>query len=309
MIPKTLTGWTSGVLRQVLLNQTYEADRIEFKLQLPHSKANDDEKLRLLKTCAAFANSFGGFVVIGVRDERALTADERIVGVPGSEDFPKYFGAYPSRCEPSVSWELLNPPIALPDGQLVQVTYIPKSWKSPHAVKGKNDGWHFPKRTNKGNEEMSIEEIRTAFVSQRETQQRLESLRLALGHNINLWQEHRTSVVLDPPHVNTTGAMLRAIEDFISSPIFPDVLPTETLYLIWQYTRRIESLTHKLLIAANPKERQSQLVKQVLDQASDAITRATAIYSVVRGLLAELLGEGPSGKARLPLATAGFLSL
>jgi hypothetical protein len=41
---------------------------------------------------------------------------------------------------------------------------IPKSWRSPHSVGGHEEGWHFSKRTNKGNEGMNTEEIRTAFL-------------------------------------------------------------------------------------------------------------------------------------------------
>lgn len=60
------------------------------------------------------------------------------------------------------SVEFKNPPIVLTTGRLVHVVYIPPSFLAPHAVET-DGGFVFPKRTNKGTELMSIEEIRGAF--------------------------------------------------------------------------------------------------------------------------------------------------
>jgi hypothetical protein len=59
---------------------------------------------------AAFANSTGGFLVLGVKDDKGLPAADRIVGLPATYDFPEHFGNYPSACEPSVEWAFKNDP-------------------------------------------------------------------------------------------------------------------------------------------------------------------------------------------------------
>lgn len=57
---------------------------------------------------------------------------------------------------------------------------IPKSAEAPHAVGDTESGWHFTKRTNKGNEGMPIEEIRLNFLSFYEKRVKLQLLKTEL---------------------------------------------------------------------------------------------------------------------------------
>ena len=73
MIPQALGEWTVESVRRLLELGAHEGDRFELKEALPHSK-DEAGKDRLRKTCAAFANSFGGFIIFGVKDQRDLPA-------------------------------------------------------------------------------------------------------------------------------------------------------------------------------------------------------------------------------------------
>ena len=173
MIPETLEGWTVEVIEALLQQGVFESDRFDFKEQLPHPRA-DGDKLGLVKTCASFANSAGGFLIFGVKDDKGLTPSQRLVGFDPAEDFPERFGNFPSAAEPSVEWTFRNPALRLAGGRLLHVAQVVASPRKPHAVLDQ-DRWWFCKRTSKGTEVMSYEEIRMAF-------QDTETRRIKLVH-------------------------------------------------------------------------------------------------------------------------------
>ena len=119
-----------------------------------------------------------------IRDDRhALRysfAVDRIVGLPTDYDFPEHFGVYPSKCIPSVQWDFLSPAISLINGKLVHIVHIPKSWNAPHAIEHNDGKWLFPKRTNKGNETMNMEEIKFMFLNFYEKRIRIQLLKSEL---------------------------------------------------------------------------------------------------------------------------------
>lgn len=164
MVPDDLAAWTLDAIHQLVAAAVFESRRFDFKEMLP-SASDEGGKTRLRKTLAAFANAEGGFLVIGVKDDRELAAAARVVGVDPKVDVPELFGAQASRCTPAVQWTLRNPPNRLPTGQLVHVVEVYEAKTKPH---GLFDGerWIFPKRTERGNEAMSYEEIRGAFRDQ-----------------------------------------------------------------------------------------------------------------------------------------------
>ncbi len=173
MIPRRLTDWTLNVLAGMLKRGVFEDETFDFKEMLPDSR-NNDGKDRLKKTCAAFANSEGGFLVFGVTNSKKTP--ERIPGIDANLDFPEQFGNFPKSCSPSVAWEFRNPPLRLVSGRVVHIVYVPKGWRAPHAVEA-SGAWAFQKRTNKGNEPMSIEEVRSAFLGFYEKRLKLQLLR------------------------------------------------------------------------------------------------------------------------------------
>lgn len=175
MIPRTLQEWTLDTINGLVQKRVFESETFDFKEMLPHS--NDrGAKTRLRKLCAALANSEGGFIIFGVADKESL-ASNRLIGVDADLDFPEHFGAFARQCTPSVYWEFRNPPIRLLNGRLIHIVHIPRSWNAPHAVSDGNSAWHFMKRTNKGNEAMSIEEIRATFMGFYEKRLKLQLLR------------------------------------------------------------------------------------------------------------------------------------
>jgi hypothetical protein len=175
VIPTTLAGWTLDVVRGLVEQGVFETDRFDFKERLPH--ANDDkDKRRLRWVATSFANSDGGFLIFGVKDDKTLATAQRLVGLPASLDLPVQFGNLVSASQPTIDWDFLNPPLALAGAFVIHIVHVATSRRKPHAVL-EDDAWRFVKRTNKGTEVMSYAEIQTAFGSRREKLARLRFVR------------------------------------------------------------------------------------------------------------------------------------
>ena len=179
MIPKTLSEWSVNAILGLLSAGIHESEEFDFKKMLPHPK-EEDAKARLRAACCAFANGAGGYLVFGVDDDRTKASTERLVGLDAALDFPARFGDFPKLCSPSVHWTFQNPPLKLMLGSVIQVVHIPPSWKAPHAYGDAEQGWRFAKRTNKGTEEMSMEEVRSTFLGFYEKRLRLQLLEAEL---------------------------------------------------------------------------------------------------------------------------------
>lgn len=96
-----------------------EHSRLEFKRQLSSAQ-------RIARTLAAFANTSGGTLLIGVAD------DSRIVGVPSEfREISKVEDATDRFIEPAlaVSYEMLSP-----DGRTVLIINVSESDEKPHYV-------------------------------------------------------------------------------------------------------------------------------------------------------------------------------
>jgi hypothetical protein len=175
MIPNKINDWTFDIILNLLKQGYYECEYFDFKEMLPH-KNDSTGKSRLTKACGAFANQNGGFLIYGIKDDKLVQPEQRIVGIDNSIDFPEQFGNYPLKLNPSVQWEFLNPPIKLESGNLVHVIEIKTSLLKPVGYEDGEKGWFFSKRTNKGDELMSYEEIKLNFMNFYEKKIKLQLL-------------------------------------------------------------------------------------------------------------------------------------
>jgi hypothetical protein len=177
-----LNEWTIPVIEELLAQGYYESREFDFKQMLPHPK-DEDDKARLRGACCAFANSPGGFLVFGVTDNKADSVEQRLVGLPQERDFPEHFGVYPQQCVPAIPWTFKQPALLLTNGHLIHVVQIPRSWSAPHCYRPDPkhpERWRFTKRTDKGTEDMSYEEIRMTFLQYYEKRVTLQLLRAEL---------------------------------------------------------------------------------------------------------------------------------
>lgn len=273
-VPLNLSDWTLRDIEDLLAKGRYESEQFDFKEMLPDSR-NEAEKWRLRKTCCAFANSAGGFLIFGVKDDRALPIADRVVGIDAQMDFPEHFGAHPSKCTPSIEWDFLSPSLPLPNGNVVHVIHVPRSWQAPHWVDDlKNDGKHFVKRTNKGNEAMSYEEVKMAYLQYYEKRLKLQLLRAEL----ETIQTTARTFIIPPLGQQTFGDVgelgVAVIETVLSDTYtilaaYPDLYADLTA--IRQQCRVINSRTTRLYQTLGDSPRTSQRVELAVDAHNSRI--------------------------------------
>lgn len=87
---------------------------------------------KIAKTLVAFANTKGGKILIGVKD------NGKILGARIEEEKFMILGASDSFCKPSVSLKFMTETV---DGKTVLIVDIPESNTKPHYAKGEDGKW------------------------------------------------------------------------------------------------------------------------------------------------------------------------
>ena len=165
MLPWELKELTEQRLVEVVTNGREEGQTLEYKRSMPFGTW--EERLKVLKAVSAFANAFGGDLVIGV-DAADGIPQLPIVGIPVAE-IDGFKLAFESVARHSFEPSLPAGTVAFKsisighNGQAVVVARIARSWQAPHRVgrQGDRDFWI---RTNAGKEPMTIAQLRDAFV-------------------------------------------------------------------------------------------------------------------------------------------------
>jgi hypothetical protein len=209
VLHKAINTITEADLQRLVDEGRREDVQLEFKQTLPGN--SDDGKKEFLKDVTAMANSSGGDIIYGIREDRS-NPDEagkaaELVGVGGSgigADAAKLWMT--ELLNSSVEERILGVAIhnvQLSAGGYALVVRIPKSWNSPHVVRHKSH-WRFYARNSAGVYAMNVTELRAAFLFTDTLSQRLEDFRRerlreiteniypALSDESN-WAEHKPS--------------------------------------------------------------------------------------------------------------------
>ena len=133
---KDITDITTDDLAELLTDGAVENVRLEFKSQPP----GPDETLKKL---SGFANTFGGYLIVGAS---ASSSDARLTGYPGVDPQRNYRQTIIQRCHEGI-W----PPIEVfvSDGisapsdtnKACYVIYVPMSWEAPHFLTKRRGAW------------------------------------------------------------------------------------------------------------------------------------------------------------------------
>lgn len=134
---KDITDITTEDLAELLTDGAVENVRLEFKSQPPGS---DDT----LKKLSGFANTFGGYLIVGAS---APSSDGRLADYPGVDPQRNYRQTIIQRCHEGV-WPpfeaLVSDGIPAPNAtgdRVCYVIYIPESWEAPHFLTKRKGAW------------------------------------------------------------------------------------------------------------------------------------------------------------------------
>jgi predicted HTH transcriptional regulator len=107
------------------LIQSGESQQLDFKFEISNAK-------KIARTFSAFANTDGGRLLIGVKD------NGKISGIRSEEEVYMAESAAHVFCKPTVVFQVKKWVI---DGKCILEIEIPKSNHRPHFAKGDNDEW------------------------------------------------------------------------------------------------------------------------------------------------------------------------
>ncbi len=133
---KPLSQLTFADLQELLNNKAVENLRLEFKREVP-------DKDETLKKLSSFANTFGGFVVVGAS---APGKDGRIESLTGVDEQSGYKQKVVDWCfngaTPPITAEVSDP-IAAPgnNGKVFYVISVAESDLAPHFLNGRKGVW------------------------------------------------------------------------------------------------------------------------------------------------------------------------
>lgn len=168
-VPTQLDEWTYDVVVELVKLGLCEGERHDFKLDLPEPEG-------LTKVCCAFANSQGGFVVLGVKD---LGGSYEVRGIDINTEIAKKFSDK-LKAVPSIEYAS---PTMLPipsSSKVLYVFHVYRSADRPH-IPLVSDKRFFWKRTPGGCEQMNYNEIQEQFIRLEERREKLKLLFIELS--------------------------------------------------------------------------------------------------------------------------------
>lgn len=147
-------------LIELVTGQVPEGLRIDYKRDLYGN--SDSHKRELLKDVSAFANAFGGHLIIGIEEQDGMPISiSGISDINPDEEVLRIEQIIRSGLEPNIQG-IRTLAVSLDNGAHCIVSRVPRSWHPPHRVSAQNSN-RFYIRNSGAVHEASIEELRTLF--------------------------------------------------------------------------------------------------------------------------------------------------
>lgn len=174
---KILADVNRADLEALVRGEAHENRFVDYKRTVPADGENRD----LAKDIAAFANASGGDIVFGVEEKKdasgkPLGVPEKIIGVDANYD------SFKLRVE-QIAANTIAPRVHGIqfskvdgfDGGAVFILRVPRSWNAPHMITAVASPFY--SRTEAGNQQLDIHQIRAAFLAGTEAANRIRRFR------------------------------------------------------------------------------------------------------------------------------------
>ena len=175
-VPERLEDWSFDAVLALCAVGRVETDHYDLKRGLPDART-------LTKACCAFANSEGGFIIFGVKDQAAKHLDP--CGMDPDREIARDFG-HKLKAEPTIYFAEPKPLLVPNSRNLLYVFHVPLSPERPHRDELTHRFW---KRTNTGCEPMTFSEVRAQFMNYQERRDLLKMLFIELVENAAILPE------------------------------------------------------------------------------------------------------------------------
>lgn len=201
---------TADDIRRLVTDHVPEDRHLDYK-QAPYPPTDSGTK-ELLKDVCAFANTDGGYIIIGIREDGEHRADD-FANVEDPEDVRR---SIIDRCLAKIDPRPnLDVGVLAVDGSNVVIVHVPESDRKPHCSRPDAEHHYFWRRYEDGNKLMTTAEIRECLEGDRverqmaELQRELSSMRHEATVTRELSLEGKDIDVLT---LNTKEAFLKHAE-------------------------------------------------------------------------------------------------
>ena len=163
-----------GDLQALRDNKVGESYDIEYKQSLP---ATHKEKIGFLAAVSSFANTRGGDLILGIREERGVPKE--LLGLSVT-DLDKEILSLENLTRDCIKPRVTNihfQPIDLATSKIIMVARVPRSWAAPHVVAFEKH-WRFYGRNSAGKYQLDVDQLRAAFRLSETTAERIRSFRI-----------------------------------------------------------------------------------------------------------------------------------
>ncbi len=157
---KPLDQLTEADFQELITNKVPESKTLDYKVDL---KFGDRDKREFLADVSSFANTAGGYLLIGIKEEGGIPT-----ALPGIElenpdaEKLKLISLIRDCTEPRIPGITITS-VSLQNSRYILAIHIPKSWAAPHVVSIENH-WRFYARHSSGKYQLDVPELRQAFL-------------------------------------------------------------------------------------------------------------------------------------------------
>ncbi len=173
MIQKRLEEVTQDDILALIINAVAEGRTIEYKRDLPGG--SDGDKKEFLADASSFANTAGGDMVFGVREDKGVPT--QIVGVQSGDidlEIQRLDSLLASSLEPRIRYARQVVDFG---GKRVLLIRVERSWSGPHRVVFKGHD-KFYGRNSAGKYSLDVNELRVAFTLASTVTERIRAFRV-----------------------------------------------------------------------------------------------------------------------------------
>lgn len=157
---KNPAGLSEADLLELIDNKVPESKTLDYKLEL---KFGDSDKRELLADISSFANTAGGYLLFGIKEEGGIPTEIAGLSIDNPDkEILKIVNLIRDCTDPHIPGVSIHA-VPLTNSKYVLAAHIPRSWNAPHVVKIEKH-WRFYARHSAGKYPLDVPELKQAFL-------------------------------------------------------------------------------------------------------------------------------------------------